>query len=200
MMRAGSSEEAYLTALGRYYHDIRTGAIKLNHRTGACGPGIATQTQSWGAACPPGGMCSPDNLPAALGRYFAGDRAGCRELPFCISGELTSDDTDTLSLVLSDTSPVTMCATRLIVVTDYPGTGPHNQWEINEIKFGNQNQIVGGPVGADVFYPLNFNQTVPFVPDCLRAGTPYRIELSLKPDAMATLRHIALVFIGPMVG
>lgn len=194
------SEASYLRALARYNHDIRTGAIRYDYRTGACSPGPAALVKAWGSACPPGGMCAPDQLPAQLGRYFAGDRAGCREIPFCISGTLTSDTMASQELVLSDTSPVTLCATRLIVVTDYPGAGTHNQWEINEIKFGNQNQIVGGPVGADVFYPLNFNQTVPFVPDCLRAGTPYRISVSLKPEAMATPRHISLVFIGPMVG
>lgn len=197
------SEESYLRALARFNGDIRTGAIKFDYKTGACGPAPGAVPKSWGAACPPG-YCTPDNLPTALSRWFAGDRAGCKELPYTMKTSLTSSTTLVLTATITGVSKVTMCPTRLMVVTDNGG-GPtsgagHNQWEITSITFGNQNQLVGGPVGADTWNPQFFSQLVPMVPDCLRAGQPYTINLNLKPEAMATLRTIYLVWIGPMVG
>lgn len=191
------SEESYLRTLARFHHDVRTGAINFDYRTGACGPGPQALVRSWGAACPPGGICTPDSLPAALNRYFAGDRNGCREIPYSFKAPATTSSTTVnVAVQLAGTFKVTMCPTRLLVIAD----GAHNQWEISSLKFGNQNEIVGGPVGANVFDPRNFNQTVPMVPDCMRAGQPYEFNLILKPEAMATARNIYLVFIGPMVG
>lgn len=190
------SEEQYLAAVAQYSDSIRTGAINFNYRTGACGPGPATVPKSWGAACPPG-FCTPDGLPPALGRWFAGDRAGCTEKPYTI--KVTGTSSTTVNVLAGGTAPskVTMCPTRLLIVAD----GAYNQWEISTIQFGNQNQIVGGPVGVGAFgSPTAFAQTVPMVPDCLRAGLPFTVGMILKPEAMATLRTCYLVFIGPMVG
>ena len=189
-------DAGYLQAVAKYSDAIRTGAVKFDYRTGACGPAAATQPMSWGAACPPG-FCTPDNLPASLGRWFSGDRAGCTEKPFTIKLQATSSTTLVVTATESTTSPVTMCPTRLLIVAD----GAYNQWEIATIQFGNQNQIVGGPAPVGAFAaPMAFAQTVPFVPDCLRAGMPYTVTMNLKPEAMATLRTVYLTFIGPMVG
>lgn len=188
------SEEQYLKTLARYSQDIRTGALEFNYRTGACGPAPATQTKSWGSACPPG-VCLPDNLPAALNRYFAGDRAGCKELPYCLHFSGTSSANAVVPVTRDVTSKITMCPTRMIGYTDSaPG-----QWEIAKIEFGNQNQIVGDPVAVEAFAPIAF-QVVPMVPDCLRAGLPFSITLNLQPEQAPTLRNAWLVFIGPMVG
>jgi hypothetical protein len=191
-----SSDAGYLQAVAKYSDAIRTGAVKFDYRTGACGPSQPTQPMSWGAACPPG-FCTPDNLPASLGRWFSGDRAGCTEKPYTIKLTATSDVALVVTATVTTTSKVTMCPTRLLIVTD----AAYNQWEIQTLQFGNQNQIVGGPAPVGSFgSPTAFQQTVPFVPDCLRAGMPYTITMNLKPEAMATLRTVYLTFIGPMVG
>lgn len=185
-------EEAYLRTLARYHHDIRTGNLNFDYRTGQCGPVQATQLRSWGAACPPG-YCPPDNLPAALGRWFAGDRAGCRELPYTIHLTTTGAVATDTPVTVARTSPVTMCPTRIMAWTD--GTHP---WTVDVIQFGAQNQIVGGPIPANALAPVNF-QPVPIVPDCLRAGQPYTVTATLQASA-ATVGDLWLVLIGPVVG
>lgn len=188
-------ELQYLHALARYSDAIRTGALPFDYRTGQCGPAPATELRSWGAACPQG-FCPPDNLPEALGRWFAGDRSGCRELPYTIllsdTGAVATDTT----VSVERTSKVTMCPTRMLV-TPFLGaaSGP---WEISKIQFGNQNQIVGGPMPTNLFDPAAF-QVVPFVPDCLRAGQPFEIEAILKAGA-AVASSLYVTFLGPVVG
>lgn len=185
---------AALRALGRHWDDIRTGRLPFDMKTGACGPVPATQLKSWGSACP-SGACLPDNLPEALGRWFAGDRNGCRELPFCVHLSATSSATLETPVTLERSSKITACPTRLIAFTD----SPRGHWELTEVKFGNQNQIVGDHVAIEAFNNTAF-QAVPMVPDCLFAGQPFSISANLLPDEAPTARNLWLVFIGPVVG
>lgn len=189
------SEESYLQALARYDSDIRTGSIQFDYRTGQCGPPQATVLKSWGAACPTG-FCPPDNLPQALNRWFAGDRAGCRELPYGLNVTVTGAVATDTAWSIERTSKVTMCPTRLLASYDLgTDSGP---FVISKIQFGNQNQIVGGPIPINNFHPGAF-QPVPFVPDCLKAGQPFSIEGTLKAGA-AVASSLYLTFIGPVVG
>lgn len=191
------SEERYLQTLARYSGDIRTGALAFDYRTGQCSPAQPTQAQSWGSACPPG-FCLPDNLPEQLNRYFAGDRNGCREIPWTVKLSATSSATLVVTATVSNVSKVTMCPTRMICVTD--GTeNAAQQWELTVIQFGNQNQLVGGPVSVFAFNSDAF-QVVPMVPDCLRAGLPFTITATLDPETTPTARNLWVTFIGPMIG
>lgn len=188
------SEEQYLSALARYSGDIRTGALGFDYRTGQCTPVQATNLRSWGSACP-SGFCPPDGLPAALNRWFAGDRAGCKEIPYCLHFSGTSSATLVVPVTRDLNSKITMCPTRLLAYSDSaPG-----QWELVKVQFGNQNQIVGGPIALEAFGPIAF-QEVPMVPDCIRAGLPISITVNLNPEQTPTARNAWLVFIGPMVG
>lgn len=187
------SEEAYLRTLARFHGDIRTGALAFDYRTGQCGPVQATQTRSWGAACP-SGYCPPGNLPAALNRWFAGERAGCREIPYTI---LLAG----IGIVLTDvavsrtlTSKVDMCPTRIIASVTV-GT---STWRIDSIEFGSQNQILGSGVPAGSLDPGAF-QPVPIVPDCIRAGQPFTIDATILAG-VAAAAELAITFIGPVVG
>lgn len=191
-----SNELSFLRAVARHSDLIRTGAVQFDYRTGQCGPVQATQVKSWGAACP-AGFCPPNNLPAALGRYFAGDRSGCKEAPYTIALTATRDAANPVSVTVSRTSPITMCPTRL--VTWYTPAAVAPGWQINTIQFGAQNQLIGGPAPADAFGVVAF-QMVPMVPDCLRAGMPYTITATLLPEAAAGTHTLYLTFIGPMVG
>lgn len=188
-MRLG--EEGYLRTLARYSHDIRTGGLNFDYRTGQCGPVQATQLRSWGAACPPG-FCPPDRLPEQLGRWFAGDRTGCRELPMTIRLDGTAG-VAAVTVTRELTSRVTMCPTRVMAWHNADG----EDWLINEIQFGNQNQLVGGPVPAAAFDPQAF-QDVPIVPDCIYAGQPISITATLGIGEDAS--SLWIVFIGPTIG
>lgn len=191
-MSRPEADIAKLSAIARHIDLIRTGALsgpQLDQlvRTGQCGPPRATQLKSWGSACPPG-FCLPDNLPEALGRYFAGEREGCRELPWSLLFEAEA----TGVVTISDTALVTMCPTRLIAIAS-GGT-----WSINTIQFGTQNQLVGGPAPAEAFAPDAY-QLVPMVPDCLRAGQPYTVTVE-RTDAGGEPESLNLVWMGPAVG
>jgi len=186
------SEESYLRALARYDGDIKRGNIAFDYRTGQCGPVQATQLRSWGAACPTG-FCAPDNLPAALGRWFAGDRAGCRELPVTVRLTGLRDVAVPLVVTNNGVAPVTMCPTRIIAYAEAGST-----WDINVMRFGNQNQLVGGPVPSVAFDSGVF-ASVPLVPDCLRAGQPVQFQATLGIGAAATF-SLWITLIGPMVG
>jgi hypothetical protein len=189
------SQESYLRAIARFSNDIKTGAIDFNYRTGECGPGPATQLQSWGSACPPG-LCLPEDLPPRLNNWFAGDRSGCRELPYTIHIPVLGSATLDVASTVERNSKVTMCPTRMMVTTNYGvASGP---FEITKIQFGNQNQIVGGPLPAGMFDPGAF-QVVPFVPECLKAGLPFSIGVNLLAGAAVT-SDIWITFIGPAIG
>ena len=186
------SEESYLRALARFDGDIKRGNIAFDYKTGQCGPVQATQLRSWGAACP-SGFCTPDGLPEALGRWFAGDRAGCREIPYTIELSGLRDAAVPLLVVLAGTAPVTMCPTRIIAHAETGST-----WNINVIRFGAQNQIVGAPIPSTAFATGTF-AAVPIVPDCFKAGQPFEMQATLGIGGAATF-HLWLTFLGPMVG
>lgn len=185
------SEEQYLRALAKYSHEIRTGVLPFDYRTGQCGPVQATQLRSWGAACPPG-YCAPDRLPEALNRWFAGDRSGCRELPYTVKLSGTGHASTDVPVTVTQTSKVTICPTRIIAWTDTP------EVELTSIVFGNQNQLVGGPVLVRAFDPQAF-QDVPIVPDCIRAGQPFSVGVNILAGNTTEV-NTWLVFIGPAVG
>lgn len=188
------SQESYLRAVARYSGDIRTGGLAFDYRTGQCNTVQPTQPRSWGAACPTG-YCPPDRLPEALGRYFAGDRAGCREIPYTVSEGTVTSATLVTTLTITRTSKVTMCPTRILMASD-AGAGLVT---LVSMTFGNQNQIVGGPVSIEVFGTQAF-QMVPFVPDCLYAGQPFELVFNIAAEAGPPTREVYVTFIGPMVG
>lgn len=190
------SEVAYLRHIARYSDVIRTGGVAFNPRTGQCGPVQATQVRSWGAACPPG-YCPPDGLPEALNRYFAGDRAGCREIPWTVQFDGTEQAAAQTVVTVTGTSKVTMCPTRMLATQD--GVAGAN-WFIRSIEFGNQNQILGGVDVPIVAFARDAFQVVPMVPDCLKAGQPFEITVMLDQDATPVARSMWLTFIGPMIG
>lgn len=188
------SEIQYLKALARYSDDIRTGAIAFDYRTGQCGPPQATMVKSWGSACPPG-YCPPDHLPEALGRWFAGDRAGCKEAPYTVKLSGTTGAAVT-TVTVSRNAEITMCPTRLLAWTNNASLGAVL---ITKVQFGSQNQLIGGPVPVEAFDPQAF-QVVPMVPDCLKAGLPFTVTITLGIDVGAVDVDTWLTFIGPMVG
>lgn len=188
------SEEKFLKNVAKYSHEIRTGALNFNYRTGQCGPVQATQLRSWGAACPPG-YCPPNQLPEALGRYFAGDRTGCREIPYVKKIAVTAGIA-AIDSTVEEVSKVTMCPTRLIIQTDF---FPSPSVSLVSFKIGNQNQLVGGPVLVSAFDRKAY-QDVPIVPDCIRAGQPFsftiRVGVALEPATVSTY----IMLIGPAIG
>ena len=188
------SQESYLRAVARYSGDIRTGALGFDYRTGQCSPPSPTQPMSWGAACP-AGYCPPDKLPESLGRYFAGDRAGCREIPYTVSESTVTSATLVTTLTITRTSKVTMCPTRVLIASDAVA----GIVTLVSMTFGNQNQVVGGPVEISVFGIQSF-QLVPFVPDCLYAGQPFELVFQLAAEAGPPTREVYVTFSGPMVG
>jgi hypothetical protein len=191
------SEERYLEAVARHYDVIRTGAVMFDFRTGQCGPAPANVTKSWGSACPDG-YCPPANLPDALGRYFAGDRSGCREVPYTLHFSATEGGVAAVfaDVTVTGNSKVTMCPTRMLITHDGVTGGA---WRFKRLQFGNQNQVVGDTFPVSAYDPAAF-QAVPFVPDCLRAGMPYEVVLELEGDATPVARQAWVTLIGPMVG
>jgi len=187
------SVENYLRTLARFDGDIKRGAIAFDYRTGQCGPTQPTQARSWGAACP-SGYCPPGDLPASLGRWFAGDRSACAEKPYTVRIDATTDAAAAVAADVAPNASVTMCPTRIIAFSTSTG------WLVDQIRFGNQNQLVGGPVpwqsmGTGVF------AAVPIVPDCMYAGMPINIETTLLPDGVGgNDESLWIVFLGPMVG
>jgi hypothetical protein len=184
-----------LGAIARHSDLIRSGALSgpaLSQliRTGQCGAPQATQLQSWGSACP-SGFCPPEGLPAAFKRFFAGDRAGCRELPWAVT--FTAGAAGVVTVAGNAT--VTACPTRLIAASTGAAGDLLTDWTINTIQFGIRNQLVGGPAPASAF-ATDAYQLVPMVPDCLRAGQPY----TLAAEQLTGAGTLTLIFIGPVVG
>lgn len=183
----------YLSEVARYSADIRTGALAFDYRTGQCGPVQASQLKSWGAGCP-SGYCPPSDLPEALGRWFAGDRAGCREIPYAIRFT-TSAGLANSNVSTSRAAPITMCPTRVMAWAD------GGEWLIRGMSFGAQEQIIGGPTPVGMFDPMAY-QPVPFVPDCVRSGIPMTFDVTLRATGgdPPPVLNMWIVLIGPMVG
>lgn len=134
----------------------------------ACGPAMPTQPQSWGAACPTGN-CTAENLAANLNRAFAGERYGCREIPYWI--ELTADAAG--EAAFDDNSRVTICPTRVIIA---PRQAATVAVRLSRFEVGNQNQVVGDPMPVVFLNPQSY-VIIPFVTDCIKAGMPFGITI-----------------------
>lgn len=143
----------------------------VQRTTGPCaGPPMA-QPQSWGAACPTGD-CSSEDLARNLGRAFAGQRYGCRELGYWLEGTATAGGVVTIS----QNALVTICPTRVLVVPQNTATVPAGA-VMTVFEMGSQNQIQGDPLPLDILL-LDSYATIPFVTDCLKAGLPFRIVMT----------------------
>lgn len=151
---------------------------------GACGTAPGGNV-SWGSGCP-SGYCLPADLPASLGRVFAGEARGCREIPLSFYGTVDANG----DLVFDGNAPITICPTRLIIVSD------GDPLFLSSIKFGNEPQMIGNePIYSTVF-AQNAWGAIPFVMNCLKAGLPYNITLSSgTPDD-----NITVVLLGPAIG
>ena len=156
--------------------NVRTGqapammATRSNgNGNGNCGPAMATQPRSWGAACPTGN-CTADMLAANLNRAFAGERYPCREIPYWIPITIAADGTGTFD----DNSRVTICPTRVIV---NPRDGSATvSVQLSRFEIGNQNQVVGDPIPLPFLGPNSY-VIIPFVTDCIKAGMPFGVTL-----------------------
>lgn len=164
-------------------------------RTGACGPTPANVVGSWGGACPVGN-CRPDDLPAELGRYFAGDRGDCKEMPYAFQFVGQASGT---AVVVNTTSILTMCPTRLVAVERGTAAVDETNWVINSIVFGNQNQIVNNDIIASAFR-TTAKQSVPLAPACLMGGTPVTITCTPTVVTAPGDTNLFLVFFGPAIG
>lgn len=155
---------------------------------GGCAP-LATQPQSWGAACPPG-YCTADELARNLNRSFAGERYPCRELPYTLVAVADAGGVATFK----ENSRVTMCPTRVILSLDDEVAVP-NDALLTSFEIGNQNQIIGDPLQILQFNPFSY-AAIPFVTDCIKAGLPFSATITgLTADNVAYL-----TLIGPTIG
>lgn len=181
-----------MSKLAKKMRDIRTGQYMGPSPVGlgGAGPCVApppAQPMSWGAACP-SGMCSAEDLAQSLNRAFAGQRYGCRELPYWLRGVADADGVATIE----GNALVTICPTRVIIV---PEAGVSLAAEFSVFEMGNQNQIVGDPIPIGILGP-NAYQTIPFVTDCMRAGLPYRLQFTGLTEA--DVLYVGLI--GPAIG
>lgn len=156
---------------------------------GKCGT-VQTIPMSWGAGCPPG-QCTAADLAAGLNRSFAGESYGCRELPYWLSGTADGDGV----LTLSQNSLVTICPTRMIIMSLEDDDLANAFGLLTEFTIGNQNQIVGDPIPFLFFHPDSY-QVIPFVTDCIRAGMPFTIKL--VGNVASTKLYVGLI--GPAIG
>src|SRR3990172_11025975 len=116
-----------------------------NGAAGPCGGLPPAAPHSWGAACPTG-TCTSESLAASLNRAFAGEKYGCRELPYWILGTATAGGVVTIA----QNSLVTICPTRVMFVEGDGGATPADAiMSVFEIQ--NQNQIVGDPIPPFIF-------------------------------------------------
>ncbi len=183
--------------MGNIAQKMRTGqgmssvAARANNPTvnGGCGPVQATQLQSWGAGCPPGD-CTAEELARNLNRSYAGERYGCRELPYTLVG--VADATGLV--VISENSKVTICPTRVIISLDDEVAVP-NDAVMTSFEIGNQNQIVGDPIPVLQLSSFAY-QAIPFVTDCMRAGLPFSMGL----EGFAEDTRVFVTLIGPAIG
>jgi len=156
---------------------------------GGCGVAPQATPQSWGSACP-SGFCTSADLATALNRAFAGERQGCRELPYWLEGTSTAGGL----LTLTQNALVTICPTRVVILETLNGAIP-DLAVMNEFTIGNQNQIAGDPLPVNVL-ALGAYQTIPFVTDCIKAGIPFTVGFA-GLDA-TTAYYVGLI--GPAVG
>lgn len=164
-------------------------AAPVRPGNGGCAPTPPTQPQSWGAACPPG-FCTGDQLAQNLNRSFAGERYGCRELPYTVTGTADAQG----DLTISQNSTVTMCPTRVMVMGDDGVVIPADA-SLTVFEIGNQNQILGDPIPVSHLSPFSY-QIIPFVTDCIKAGIPFTITISgWGADEVA---YVTLI--GPAIG
>lgn len=164
------------------------GTINLGGN-GGCASAPAAQPQSWGSACPTG-MCSGEDLARALGRSFAGERYGCSEKPYWLSGTSSAGGV----LELSQNAIVTICPTRIIVVEDLGGTIPALA-VLTRFEIGNQNQIAGDELPVNVLNTDSY-QSIPFVVDCIKAGIPFLMRF----EALDATTDYYVGLIGPTIG
>ena len=167
------------------------GGVGMSTRSGngGCGPLPPATPMSWGAACP-SGSCTSDGLAASLNRQFAGDRYGCRELAYWLSG--TADAAGVVTL--AQNSMITICPTRIVFV-EAAGAGIGALAMLSVFEIQNQNQIVGAPLPLAMI-SIGAYQTIPFVTDCLKAGIPFRIVMT----GLVNTRVYTIGLIGPAIG
>lgn len=158
-------------------------------RTGQCGPMPPAVPQSWGAACP-SGTCTSADLAASLNRAFAGEKMGCKEIPYILRGTSTAGG----ALTLAQNALITICPTRIMVDVD-DGILILTGSLLTAFTIGAQNQILGDPIPTGI---LNSNSyaIIPFVTDCIKAGTPF----SLSFTGMGATQAVTVTLIGPAIG
>lgn len=160
-----------------------------NGNGGGCSAQLPAQPQSWGSACP-SGTCTSADLAASLGRAFGGERYGCREIGYWLSGTSSAGG----ALTLTQNALITICPTRIIAAASGGqaiGTGAL----LTVFTVGSQNQIFGDPLPLAVIAPDSV-QMVPFVSDCIKSGTPF--TLTFTGLTATTLYSIGLI--GPAIG
>lgn len=157
----------------------------------ACGTLPPATPMSWGAACPPG-QCSSEDLAANLNRAFAGERYGCRELPYWLSATVDANGVATFE----QNSTVTICPTRVMFAAGGPDPLAFAATAVlAEFTMGNQNQVVGDPLPLALI-ATNSYQSIPFVTDCLKAGLPFKIRL----EGLTVGDVVYFGILGPAVG
>jgi hypothetical protein len=118
---------------------------------------------------------------------------GCRELAWTVATGSVAGGAAWSGGTITGNATVTICPTRLLIEV----IGGDTQGSISSIKFGNEEQMVGGPFHTGIFDSTAM-QPVPFVMSCLKAGMPYTITgTNLDPD---TAQTFYITFIGPAVG
>lgn len=156
----------------------------------ACGPMAPTQPQSWGAACPPG-MCDPTTLAASLGRSFAGERYGCRELTYWLTADFDASGETGFNV----NSSITICPTRVVAVVLDPAGTVVEEGVLETFTVGAQNQIYGDPLPLATIAPWSYS-VIPFVTDCIRAGGPFGASFSGGTQG----NNVYFGLIGPAIG
>lgn len=171
----------------KIHNKVRAAANAARTGQAPCGPAPAVQARSWGAACPTG-ACTSNDLAANLGRAFAGERYPCRELTYWVYGQATAGGVWTFS----DNAILTICPTRIIVVTLTALAGGEI---MSAFTIGNQNQMVGDPIPLTMLAPNSY-QIIPYVTDCVRAGIPFGFTLS----GLAASDFVDFGLVGPAIG
>lgn len=164
-------------------------AIRTGQSNGGCAPVPPAVPMSWGAACP-SGNCTSADLAASLNRAFAGEKMGCKEIPYNLRGASNGAG----ALTLTQNALITICPTRVLFSTDdllgIPAVAVMTLFTI-----GAQNQILGDPIPVGVLGGASY-AIIPFVTDCIKAGTPFTMTFT---GLTATQFH-NVTLIGPAIG